>query len=86
MGVKERANSRVYCVTSVCKFSIAREFSNTMTQTNLVPSTATRCEMQLMMQVLGKTVGGGHSDEGWWRLGSEGGGQTKECFWVTQDG
>ena len=48
-----------------------------MTQTNLVPSTAMRCEMQSMTQVLGKKVGGGDMDKGWWKQQLEGG-ETKE--------
>lgn len=62
--MKEGVDSGVYCVTSVLKFSFARKFSNTMIQTSPVPSTAMRCEMQSMTQVLGKQVGGG--DVGSW--------------------
>lgn len=36
-GSEEGTDSEVECVTSVFKFSIARKFSNTMTQTNLAP-------------------------------------------------
>lgn len=66
-GSKEGTNSEVECVTSVLKFSIARKFSNTMTQTNPAPSTATRCAMQSRMQVWGRNgvarmrMGGGRS-------------------------
>lgn len=74
-GVKEGVNSGGYYVTSVLKSSIARKFSNTMIQTSLVPSTAMRCEMQSMMQVLGKQVGGGDVDSGWWKQELEGGGR-----------
>lgn len=62
--MKEEIESGVQCVTTDLKFPIARKFSRSTTQTNLAPSTATRCEMQSTMQVLGK---------GWWwwlRLGT----------------
>lgn len=68
-GSEEGTDSEVECVTSVFKFSIARKFSNTMTQTNLAPSTATRCAMQSMMQVWGRNgvarmrMGGGRSGD-----------------------
>lgn len=52
MGVKNGVDLEIQCVTSILKFSIARKFSNTMTQTSLAPLTATRCEMQSMTQVL----------------------------------